>query len=573
MTNQARYSQRRGSMDRRALYNDRVLSTTAGESHQSAIHSQAPVKQRLPSTVEGLFQLGSHLLLLATAYWRFTLAGIVTLSASLSCAFALARRPWCDEAWLANPAYNLIRHGFMGTTILDSHGFIFAPFIEGLQRFTFWIMPMYVLIQSAWYQIVGFQLFTMRALSMAWGIVALLAWFSIVKQLTGKLPVALLATFLLGAEQHFVTSAATGRMDMMCAALGLLSFAVYLRLRVRLNITAALSASSWILAVAVFTHPNALFAGLMLGVYILLYDRKRLNIRSVLLAGLPFLIFGASWAMYVMQAPEAFASQMSAQSKIPHRFALPLNLPSAIYTEVTERYGRSYRLFSPFPLNVPALICLFYLGSIVLAAAVRQLRNSDGVRFLLALTGISFLLLTCLQKNWYYLVFILPLYAALGAVSLTWLWKHSRAAGAFAVIVVCVVTAVHMGVIGAKVARNDYRNQFLRVTEYLRRDAPANAVIMGSGELAFELGFDAGVVDDARLGYGSGRRADYIVIDPMYGVYWFRWLATHEPDAFAYMQKLLESDYQLVLDTNDVRFTAMNYSEVPYRIYKHKDIK
>lgn len=561
-------------MGRRALYNDRVLSSTAGESHHSAMHNQAAVKQRLSPTGEGgLFQLGSRFLLLASTYWRFTLGGIVGLSAALSCAFALARRPWCDEAWFANPAYNLIRHGFMGTTILDSHGFIFAPYIEGLQRFTFWIMPMYVLVQSAWYQIAGFQLFTMRALSMVWGVVALLAWFSIVRQLTGRLSVALVATFLLGAEQHFIVSAATGRMDMMCAALGLLSFAVYLRLRTRRNITAALSASSWILAIAVFTHPNALFAGLMLGVYILWYDRKRLNIRSVLLAGLPFLIFGGLWAMYLMQAPEAFVSQMSAQSKIPHRFTLPLNLPSTIYTEVTERYGRSYRIFSPFPLNLPALVCFFYLGSIVLAAAIREVRNSNGVLFLLVLTGISFLLLTCLQKNWYYLVFILPLYSALGAVSLAWFWKHSRAGGALAVIVVCLVTALHAGVIGAKIARNDYRNQFLRVTEYLKRDAPANAVIMGSGELAFELGFDAGVIDDARLGYGSGKRADYIVIDPMYGVHWFGWLARYEPDTFAYMQKLLESDYELVLDTNDVRFTAMNYSEVPYRIYKQKDAK
>jgi hypothetical protein len=408
----------------------------------------------------------------------------------------------------------------------------------------------------------------MRALSMAWGVVALLSWFSIVKHLTRDRSVALLATFLLGVEQHFTMSAATGRMDIMCAALGLASFAVYLRLRER---AVALYTASCVLAIALFTHPNALFGGIMLAVFVIMYDRDHLSARTLVLASIPFILCGGLWVLYVMQAPEAFISQMSAQSKIPHRFQLPLNVFSAVRDEIVGRYGGAYRLQSAFPLGVQALIFYFYVGAVVLVAAVRDLRNGPGTRFLSTLTGIFFLLLMCFQKNWYYMVFILPLFTSIGALATSWLWKQGSTMRILAISIISATTALHLGMVGARVARNDYRNQFLRVTDYLRREAPKDALIVGSGELAFELGFDGRVIDDARLGYGSGKRPDFIVLDSQYRVFWFNWLSAFEPKTFAYMISMIRSDYDMVFDTESSRFTAMNYSEVAYQVYKRRD--
>ena len=37
--------------------------------------------------------------------------------------------------------YNLTHHGFMGMTVLDPHGYIFDPYVEGIDRYTYWVMP------------------------------------------------------------------------------------------------------------------------------------------------------------------------------------------------------------------------------------------------------------------------------------------------------------------------------------------------------------------------------------------------------------------------------------------------
>src|SRR3954470_20180497 len=134
--------------------------------------------------------------------WKLVLAAILTISVLLSGAFALTKRPWCDEAWFASPAYNLINLGSMGTSILDPHGFTYAPDLKAIDRFTFWVMPAYFVAQAAWYKIVGFGLFSMRSLSIAWSVVALLSWFVIMRWITGNRNLALLAVLLLGTEQQ-----------------------------------------------------------------------------------------------------------------------------------------------------------------------------------------------------------------------------------------------------------------------------------------------------------------------------------------------------------------------------------
>src|SRR4051794_29598953 len=87
-------------------------------------------------------------------HWKLTLGAILVLSVLLSSAFALTKRPWCDEAWFASPAYNLLHRGSMGTTILDPHGFPYTPDLKAIDRFTFWVMPAYFVAQAAWYKIV-----------------------------------------------------------------------------------------------------------------------------------------------------------------------------------------------------------------------------------------------------------------------------------------------------------------------------------------------------------------------------------------------------------------------------------
>ena len=63
--------------------------------------------------------------------------------------------------------------------------------------------------------------------------------------------------------------------------------------------------------------------------------------------------------------------------------------------------------------------------------------------------------------------------------------------------------------------------------------------------MAFGLGFGPNLVDDLRLGYFSGKRADYIVTNSIYRDFFERTART-DPGLHTYLAKLLETRYRLV---------------------------
>ena len=97
------------------------------------------------------------------------------------------RAPWCDEAWFGNPAYNLAYKGFMGTTVLDPASSTWKSVkLTGIDRHTYWVMPLSLLVNAAGFRIFGFSIFSMRLLSLFWGLIALCAWGAILWKLTGQ---------------------------------------------------------------------------------------------------------------------------------------------------------------------------------------------------------------------------------------------------------------------------------------------------------------------------------------------------------------------------------------------------
>jgi hypothetical protein len=76
---------------------------------------------------------------------------------------------------------------------------------------------------------------------------------------------------------------------------------------------------------------------------------------------------------------------------------------------------------------------------------------------------------------------------------------------------------------------------------------------MGSAELGFGLGFDR-VLDDANLGYYSGKRADFIVIDSNYRAHLAE-LARSRPALYGDLEDMLAGQYRPV------------YSNTGYSVY------
>src|SRR5436305_5190042 len=110
----------------------------------------------------------------------------------LTAASIRTKLPWVDEALFASPAHNLVAKGYMGTSVMETAGTRW----KGIDRHTYWTVPLHFLAQAGWYEIFGFGLFPMRALSAAWGLVALAAFYLTALLLTRDGRVAALSAAL-----------------------------------------------------------------------------------------------------------------------------------------------------------------------------------------------------------------------------------------------------------------------------------------------------------------------------------------------------------------------------------------
>ena len=82
---------------------------------------------------------------------------------------ATSKEPFVDEGWIASPGYNLAFHGFMGTSVLDPHGSWLHGELKGIRQYTYWIMPLDILAQAAWYRLFGFGIVQVRLLAATFG--------------------------------------------------------------------------------------------------------------------------------------------------------------------------------------------------------------------------------------------------------------------------------------------------------------------------------------------------------------------------------------------------------------------
>jgi predicted membrane-bound mannosyltransferase len=131
-----------------------------------------------------------------------------------------------------------------------------GKFVAGIDRHLYSWMPYPFLIHAVWFKIFGPSIFSLRAVSLLFGPLALGACWTVVNRLTRKPGAALLAVFLLGVDYAFVFAAADGRPDMIAGSLSMAAMAAYFTLREG-NLTRAVLISQALQAAAVFCHPNA----------------------------------------------------------------------------------------------------------------------------------------------------------------------------------------------------------------------------------------------------------------------------------------------------------------------------
>jgi 4-amino-4-deoxy-L-arabinose transferase-like glycosyltransferase len=472
---------------------------------------------------------------------------------ALAVGSAVTKSPWSDEAWFAQAGLNLATRGEMTTPVLETTGTNF----KGLERHTYWVMPLHLVTQAGWYKLFGFSLFSMRLLSALFGLLALLAWYTVVRSLTGNKEVALLTFVLLACDYVFVMGGSFGRGDMMSMALGAMALAVYVSLREH-NLSRAVLFSQTLVAACGLTHPNGGVAFLSGLVFLTVYfDRARLRPQHLALAAVPYMVGALCWGAYILQAPSDFVAQFTANASTGGRMSGLTSPISAIKNEIVLRYLTAYGLgqHSPGttgPVWLKSFVLLAYVVGLAGCLSVRQIRAHKGSRALLILTGIFFVVLTFFdgQKLSFYLVHIVPLYTALLAAFVYWCYT-TRFVPAWT-LALCLggLLAIQAGGIFYRIRADAYHRSYLSAVNFLRANSTADTRVMGSAVLGFEFGYER-VIDDVRFGFNTGKRADYLVINDVYVDAVNHYRAGGEGAELArHMNDLLTREYELVYDEN-----------------------
>ena len=488
-------------------------------------------------------------------FYFFAALAVVGLYAALTIGVSLTKPPEIDEGWFASPALNLVTKGSMGTTVLESSGTVTSR-LAGINQHTYWVMPLHLLTQAGWYEVFGFSLFSMRTLSIFWGLVALASWFLIMKALSGNQKLAMTAFAFIALDYVFIMHASLGRMDIMCAALGFAALAAYLCIRKR-HLRLAVFASQSLVAASLFTHPNGVMAGAGLLFLTLYYDRAQVRWQHALIAATPYLIGAAAWGFYILQSPSSFAGQFSGQAA---GRAPGLSTPLvALKEEFTIKYFEAFG-FAPYSTGMSRLkilILVVYAIAVIGAICVRSIRLHEGFRALLILTAIYFVIETFFNhKLVFYLVHIIPMFAAILAVWVHWCWSERRVPRQVVSFAVCAFIFLQVSGVIHRVNQNSYETDYLPAAAFLKQHSNGKTLVIGSAEMAFGVGFER-VIDDIRLGYYSGKKPDFIVMGYHYDGL-MKLLEEKEPAVYGAATERLSHSYKQVYNHGSYQIYALD---------------
>jgi 4-amino-4-deoxy-L-arabinose transferase-like glycosyltransferase len=398
--------------------------------------------------------------------------------------------------------------------------------------------------------VVGFSLFSARSVGVFFGLVALISWAIIVREVAGSRLAGLLAAMFLAVDYTYLWSAADGRMDMMCVGFGAAGIASYLMLREE-HWEQSLWLNNALLALAVITHPNGVMSAVAFFILLFWRDRGRLRWRDAT-ALIPYLVMAAIWELYILRRPDLFLAQFNANAN-PYggvRWTGLLHPWEAFRTEIVTRYLFHYGFRSlwggPVPGYALAIPFLYWLG-LCGAAATKATRPLA----LLTLLQLAYMTFFVGAKASCYLIYILPLYAGVLAAWTCILHQRRSAVAPASLLIVLALLGIQAGSITYKVRHNTYANEYLPVVRFVEQHA---GTVGADSYFGFHLGFDR-VRDDARIGYYSGLRPDLIIED-----IWYRrwWDPLYEPEVNRYIANLLTSEYRLVFEKG------------PFRVYERR---
>lgn len=488
------------------------------------------------------------------------LAGSICIFLMLTVGTSITKRPWSDEGWFAGAGYNLAYHGHPGTLVLEPR-----DFREGIDKYTYWTAPLYYPLQAGWYRAFGFSLFSMRTLSTVFGLIYILSWVLVACKLFEDKRIALVTGLLLSVDYVVINGSSFGRMDIICASFGAAALATYLCLREKHLLVGLITAQTLVMFSGL-TH----FLGILylLGLFILVFtlDRKKISLRDVLISFLPYIIGAFAWGVYIIQDPNLFLSQFLGNASDSGRMNSILAPWRAFSDEIFKRYFVAYGLGdhsagNTGPVILKSLVLLAYVIGLCGMMLVSRLRKDAGVKIMLIIWGIFFLIITFLdgQKLSYYLLNFIPFYSLFISILFVHVWQRKGWSRFVGISVLAGLMLLQVAGLVHRMRINGYGHQYMPAVTFIRENSNGRSLTMGSAELAFELGFEGSVIDDNQLGFERPRPLpDFFVVEEVYEIA-LEGSRLQRPLVYSYVQETLKSKYSLVYDRDH------------YKIYKLAD--
>ncbi len=454
----------------------------------------------------------------------------------------------------------LATHGYMGTASLEPCRYPLVrdkPYtLRGVDRHTYWIMPLDPVVLAGWSKIVGFGLIQVRLLSILASLVFLAAWMFTITRLTDSPATGIAAGILTAFDPVVLARASSGRMDMLCAALGETAMAVYILL-FRSRPGLALVLANTLVAAAAFTHPvGGVLSFLGFWTLALSLNHRLPPLKWLAAAAIPYVLGAGLWVLYISQDPAAFQAQFSANASSRSQAILaPL---ASIWPEIT-RYLTVYGWGSHGSRvgMLKGLLLASYLGAFLACLLLPSVRKQKGVRLvlLLAVVYVVGLWLVDGLKLEFYMVYVAPWLATVTAVLLMACWR--RAAWmrwyALALITMSVGGTVRL------ISQNPYARSYQPTIRYLQQHNSSKMLVMGNLGLGFDLGFGSVLMDDVSLGSCSGKQPQFIVADESYREGW-EFMRTADAAMFQRVQTLVTQEFKPV------------FQSTGYTIYQRKQI-
>lgn len=470
---------------------------------------------------------------------------------ALASGSALTNRPQIDEGMFASPALNLSRDGFFGTTVLETDQ---SP-LTRIEERTYWVMPLFLLNAAASFEAFGFSLFTMRLVSIFWGLIFIIAGYFVALKLSENKNIALLAAGLLACDYMVLDTASQARPDMMCAALGLSAIAAFLVWR-KQNFPLAVLFSQTLVVLSGLTHPNGILAFFAVAFLTVFFDFRNIRLKHFGIALLPYLIGGAAFGLYILQDPQAFKDQFIDNALMGGRmsgFSSPFD---GLIREFTQRYPHAFGLLAHSgghsgPIFLKSLILFGYALGVLGVLLTKELRTNRNYIALLILTAIYFLWMGLMdgQKQTYYIIQILPFYLIMLAVWINWLWRKKFPPRPLIALGLSGLLLLGIGGMGLRIKQNTYGNFYLPMIEFLKQNSTENDLIMGGAELGFGLGFPKNHIADGRFGFYTGKRPKFIMYDS--GVEnSYNDSKIYFPEFYEYFPRLLNEEYRVAYEND-----------------------